>query len=86
MFKGILVTIIAVMLTACSGANVTNHIRDFDATNSEKMLRCVTVETGSSDTNEELATYDGWTMVYASEYTTDNKSTTELTMCFEKKS
>ena len=86
MFKGILVTIIAVMLTACSGANVTNQMRDFDATNSSKMLRCVTVETGSSDTNEELSAYDGWSMVYASEYTTDNKSTTELTMCFEKKS
>lgn len=85
MYKGLFASIVAVMLTACSGANVTSHMRDFDATNSEKMLRCVTVETGSSDTNEELAAYDGWTMVYASEYTTDNKSTTELTVCFEKK-
>lgn len=72
-------------LTACSGANVTSQMRDFDADNASKMLRCVTVETNDSDTNEELATYDGWNLVYASEYTTDNKSTTELTMCFEKK-
>ncbi|WP_231893279.1 hypothetical protein [Vibrio scophthalmi] len=85
MYKGLFASIIAVMLTACSGANVTSQMRDFDATNSEKMFRCVTVETGSSDTNEELAAYDGWTMVYTSEYTTDNKSTTELTVCFEKK-
>ncbi|ROV62187.1 hypothetical protein EGH82_02180 [Vibrio ponticus] len=72
-------------LTACSGANVTSQMRAFDADNASKMLRCVTVETNDSDTNEELAAYDGWSLVYASEYTTDNKSTTELTMCFEKK-
>ena len=84
MYKALLVTSTAILLTACSGANVTSQIRDFDATTPEKMMRCVTVETGDSDTNEELQAYDGWTMVYASEYTTDNKSTTELTMCFEK--
>ncbi|KAB1457841.1 hypothetical protein [Vibrio panuliri] len=84
MIKALFAAVTLVTLTACSGANVTSQIRDFDATNSAKMLRCVTVETGDSDTNEELAAYDGWSLVYASEYTTDNKSTTELTMCFEK--
>lgn len=84
MYKCLFTSILAVMLTACSGANVTSQVRDFDTNHPNKMLRCTTVGTGSSNTNEELAAYDGWTMVYASEYTTDNKSTTELTMCFEK--
>ena len=84
MIKALISTSTLLMLTACSGANVTSQMRDFDATNASKMLRCTTVETGDSDTNEELANYDGWSLVYASEYTTDNKSTTELTMCFEK--
>ncbi|WPC72247.1 hypothetical protein [Vibrio porteresiae] len=85
MYKGLLMAASVVLLAGCSGANVTSQVRDFDATNASKMIRCVTVGTGSSSTNDKLAQYDGWSMVYASEYTTDNKSTTELTMCFEKK-
>ena len=84
MIKALFAVATLLTLTACSGANVTSQMRDFDNTNPAKMLRCVTVETNDSDTNEELAAYDGWSLVYASEYTTDNKSTTELTMCFEK--
>jgi len=85
MYKGFLIASVTIMLTACSGANVSNQVRDFDTTNAEKMMRCTTFTTGSSDANEELEAYDGWTMTYTSEYTTDNKSTTDMTVCFEKK-
>jgi len=34
--------------------------------------------------NEDLETYDGWKMIYVSEYTTTNKVNTSIVMCFEK--
>ncbi|RBM66720.1 hypothetical protein DLR60_16175 [Vibrio tarriae] len=84
MYKSILVVSTTLLLSACSGANVTSQVRDFNAANSNNQLRCTTFSTDSSSANKNLAAYDGWTMVYASEYTTDNKSTTEMTVCFEK--
>ncbi|MBV7299934.1 hypothetical protein [Enterovibrio paralichthyis] len=84
MYKSAIISALSLSLVACSGANVTSQIRDFDKQSSSKMIRCETFGTGSSSTNEKLEKYDGWSMVYASEYTTENKSTTEMTMCFEK--
>ncbi|RJX72825.1 hypothetical protein DZ860_06610 [Vibrio sinensis] len=74
----------ALLLAGCSGANVTSQLRALDTNSPEKVLRCESFSTGSSSVNETLEQYDGWAMVYASEYTTDNKTTTEMTMCFEK--
>lgn len=83
--KKILISSAFVMLLAgCSGANVTSQVRDFDANSASKMMRCTTFATDSSSANEALAEYDGWTMIYTSEYTTDNKASTEMTVCFEK--
>lgn len=48
-------------------------------------LRSRTQNTGSEQAvNDDLKQYDGWKMVYASEYTTANKSNTAAVMCFEK--
>lgn len=85
MYKGLIVVGAALLLSACSGANVTSQVRDFTPNAANNQLRCTTFSTGTQAANKALAAYDGWTMVYASEYTTDNKTTTEMTMCFEKK-
>lgn len=84
MYKSLIVVSATLMLSACSGANVTSQMRDFNAQNPNSQTRCTTFSTGTDAANKALAAYDGWTMVYASEYTTDNKTTTEMTMCFEK--
>lgn len=77
---------IAVLLLAgCSGANVTSQIRESGEQGSSKMLRCVSISTSSDDSvNQELKKYDGWKMVYVSEYTTSNKANTAAVVCFEK--
>jgi len=47
--------------------------------------RCVDFVTGNEEeVNAALKKYDGWKVVYASEYTTGNKATTSMVMCFEK--
>ena len=49
------------------------------------MLRCLEMSTGSESVmNKDLEQYDGWKMVYVSEYTTENKSSSAAVMCFEK--
>ena len=72
------------ILSACSGANITSQLRDFNSEKSGSMLRCTTFSTDNSGTNEKLSKYDGWAMVYTSEYTTENMTSSEMTMCFEK--
>lgn len=73
------------LLSGCQGANVTSQIRESGETGSSKMIRCAALNTGSEQAvNEDLKQYDGWKMVYASEYTTANKSNTAAVMCFEK--
>ncbi|WP_067521448.1 hypothetical protein [Endozoicomonas ascidiicola] len=72
------------LLTGCAGANISSQIRS-GSPDAAMMTRCTTFSTGSTDNiNEEIAQYDGWNMVYMSEYTTENKTSSEAVMCFEK--
>jgi hypothetical protein len=72
-------------LTGCFGANITSHVRESGEDGSSKVLRCVGLKTGSENkVNAKLAQYDGWKMVYVSEYTTPNKANTASVVCFEK--
>ena len=74
-----------VLLAGCQGANVTSQIRESGEPGSSKTIRCSALNTGSEQAvNDDLKQYDGWKMVYASEYTTANKSNTAAVMCFEK--
>lgn len=73
------------VLAGCQGANVTSVVRESGESGSSKMLRCVSLNTSSEEAvNADLKKYDGWKMVYASEYTTANKSNTAAVVCFEK--
>lgn len=39
---------------------------------------------GVDGENEKLKKFDGWKLVYISEYTTPNKATSAAVMCFER--
>lgn len=74
----------AIVFTACAPANIQAQIRNSD-TNSNMMTRCEEVDMRSnSDMNELFAKYDGWRVFYISEYTTEHKSGTSGSVCFEK--
>ena len=53
--------------------------------NAAMMTRCVTIETDNGNNiNNKISAYDGWHMIYVSEYTTGNKASSAAVMCFEK--
>ena len=74
----------ATLFTACSPANIQSQLRASDG-NSNMMTRCEEVDMRS---NSEMLgifkKYDGWRMIYISEYTTENKFGTSGSVCFEK--
>jgi hypothetical protein len=77
----------AAMLYGCAGANISSQVRESPAnsTSANMKLRCLDFNTGSSKSiNAQLKQYDGWKMVYVSEYTTGNKTATDAVVCFEK--
>ncbi|MCB2166850.1 MAG: hypothetical protein KQI78_04245 [Deltaproteobacteria bacterium] len=72
-------------LCSCAGANISSQVRESGEPGSSMMLRCFDYMTGNEAlVNSMLKQYDGWKLVYVSEYTTDNKTTTSCVMCFEK--
>jgi len=71
-------------LTGCSPANISSQMRD-SSDNSNMMTRCEEVDARSnSELEETFAKYDGWRLIYVSEYTTGNKLGTSASVCFEK--
>jgi hypothetical protein len=83
--KSIISLGLVLFLAGCTGANISSQVRESGNPGSNMMTRCVNYSTGSDDnTNEILQKYDGWKLIYISEYTTDNKTDTAAVMCFEK--
>ncbi|MCF6217403.1 MAG: hypothetical protein L3J62_00660 [Gammaproteobacteria bacterium] len=83
--KKIITLSLVILLTGCVGANISSLSRESGHEGSNLMMRCVDMSTSSERAmNANLKKYDGWKMVYASEYTTSNKSATAAVMCFEK--
>ncbi|MDP1784939.1 MAG: hypothetical protein Q8K81_05890 [Sulfuricurvum sp.] len=81
---GVLSVGVAALFTACAPANIQSQIRNSDV-NSNMMTRCEEVDMRSNSAmNELFQKYDGWRMVYISEYTTGNKIGTSGSVCFEK--
>ena len=73
------------LLAGCSEANISSQVRESGVSGSNMLTRCANFTTGDDeDTNEVLKQYDGWKMIYVSEYTTDNMNNSESVMCFEK--
>ncbi len=75
------------ILSGCAGANISSQIRESPTSNANAnmKLRCLDFNTGNDKSiNSQLKKYDGWKMVYVSEYTTGNKTATDAVVCFEK--
>ena len=84
--KKLIAFVIIAMLCGCAGANISSQIRESGEQGSSKMIRCIDLSTGNlaADSKTGLKQFDGWKMVYTSEYTTGNKVASAVVMCFEK--
>lgn len=75
---------LATLFTGCQPANIQSTLRTSDV-NSNMKTRCEELDMRSnSDMNKVFKKYDGWRMVYISEYTTSNKIGTSGSVCFEQ--
>jgi hypothetical protein len=85
LIKVLIAISLAIIITGCAPANITSHVRPSAEPGFEKITRCVDFKTGNEEKiSKILQEYDGMRMVYVSEYTTGNKATTSMVMCFEK--
>lgn len=76
---------LGLLLCACQGANITSAKWDSGATGPNLKTRCEDVDMRSnSDMGAVFKKYEGWKMVYVSEYTTGHKTGTHGVVCFEK--
>lgn len=75
----------AVLLYGCAPANITAVKWDTGEKAANVQTRCERVDMREPTEMKELfSKYDGWKMIYLSEYTTANKIGTDAAVCFER--
>ena len=77
--------LLAGTLAGCQPANISAVMRGSDRENASMETRCVPSDMrDASEMKEVLSKYDGWRMVYLSEFTTGNRFGTVGVICFER--
>ena len=72
-------------LTACQPAVISSSMRGSDHEMASMETRCEPCDMRvASEMKDVLSRYDGWRMVYVSEYTTGHKFGTDGVICFER--
>ncbi len=80
-----LMSLSMVMVCGCAPANIASVMRDSDVNNQYMETRCVATDMrDKAEMDRAFAQYDGWRMVYLSEYTTGNRFGTVGAVCFER--
>jgi hypothetical protein len=72
-------------MTGCQSAVISSAIRGSDHENPSMETRCEPCDMRQAEELKQvLSKYDGWRMVYISEYTTGHKFGTDGVVCFER--
>ena len=81
----ILASLTCVCLAGCQPANIIATKWDTGVSGANAQTRCEEVDMRSkSEMDSVFAKYDGWKLVYISEYTTGHKIGTDAAICFER--
>lgn len=81
----IILAIGCVLIAGCAPANITSAKWDTGINSANTQTRCEHVDLRDQAAMSALfAKYDGWKLVYISEYTTQNKIGTDAAVCFER--
>lgn len=85
MKKIIFGALLLITITGCQPANISAVMRGSDRENSSMETRCEETDMrNNAEMQQVLAKYDGWRMIYISEYTTGHKIGTHGAICFER--
>ena len=76
--------IACVSIAGCAPANITASKWDSGLGSVSTKIRCEQVDMrNKSEMDQIFAKYDGWKLIYISEYTTGHKIGTDSAVCFE---
>jgi hypothetical protein len=85
MKKMMLLVFVFVFCIGCQAAHITASKWDTGVPGEKAQVRCEWVDMRSNDHMKQVfSRYDGWKMIYISEYTTGNRFGTEGVVCFER--
>ena len=80
-----LLTIACAVVASCAPANITSAKWDSGVNGANAQTRCEQIDMRSNtEMAQVFAKYDGWKLVYISEYTTGHKFGTDAAVCFER--
>ncbi len=81
----LLLALLSGFVSACAPANIVASKWESSLGNSPGQIRCAEVDMRSnSDMEKVFSKYDGWKLLYISEYTTGNRIGTDAAVCFER--
>jgi hypothetical protein len=81
----LLVTLGVWSLAGCAGANIVAAKWDSGSSGANVQTRCEQLDMrAKSEMDRVFAKYDGWKLVYISEYTTSNRVGTDAAVCFQR--
>lgn len=81
----VLVLVTCISLAGCAPANIITAKWDSGLSGANAQTRCEQVDMRNKSAMDAIfSKYDGWKMIYVSEYTTGNKLGTDGAVCFER--
>ena len=81
----VLAFLACVLLVGCAPANITSAKWDSGVSGGNAQVRCEQVDMRKKSEMESVfPKYDGWKLIYISEYTTGNRVGTDAAVCFER--
>lgn len=81
----IVLSFIGLTVMGCSGANLTSNLRQSRLEGAEAQTRCEPCDMRNAGELKTLfEKYDGWHVLYISEYTTGHLTGTSGVVCFER--
>ena len=80
-----LVLISCISLAGCAPANIITAKWDTNVSAANAQTRCEHVDMRNQPQMDAVfSKYDGWKLIYVSEYTTGNRIGTDAAICFER--
>lgn len=81
----VLVLVTCIGLASCAPANIFSAKWDSGVSASDAQTRCEQVDMRNKEEMDAVfSKYDGWKLIFVSEYTTQHKIGTDGAVCFER--
>ncbi len=81
----VLVLVFLIGLASCAPANIIQSQWDTGVSGADAQTRCDHVDMRDKEEMDAVfSKYDGWKLIFVSEYTTQHKIGTDAAVCFER--